>query len=89
KPAEGDRTASEQPSPIRYLNDVLGVYVGDRQPSGKTQVILHGKDRSGPRGGHFVNGKRIVPHEWRSGDNLFIGEVELVAENSIRMQKTG
>ena len=79
KPAQENRTASEQPSPIRYLNDVLGVYVGEKQPNGRTRVILHREDRGGAPEVHFVTGKRVMPHESRSVYALLIGEVELEA----------
>jgi len=80
EPARENRTTSEQPSLIRYLNDLQGVYVGDRQPSGKTRVILHRKDRGGVPEVHFVNGKRIAPRESQSSVyDLSVGEVELEA----------
>jgi hypothetical protein len=35
----------KQPSPIRRFNEFQGVYVGDKQPSGRTRAILHRKGR--------------------------------------------
>jgi len=79
EPAQENRTASEQPSLIRYLNDLQGVYVSDEQPNGKTRVIIHRKDRGGAPEVHFVNGKRMVVRGSRSLYGLLIGEVELEA----------
>lgn len=47
EPAKENRTSSEEPSPIRCFDTIRGVYVGDKQPNGKTRVILHRKDRGG------------------------------------------
>ena len=50
----------QQPSSVHYLSTVLGVYVGDKQPNGETQVILHREDRGGWPEVHFINGKRMM-----------------------------
>ncbi|HUT14597.1 MAG TPA: HEAT repeat domain-containing protein, partial [Thermoguttaceae bacterium] len=75
----------KQPSPIRYFNEFQGVYVGDKQPSGKTRVILHRKNKGDYPEVHLVNGKRLAVRYSPSRSGLVIGEVELQSGQPIEV----
>jgi len=66
----------QEPHLIRYHNEILGVYVGERLPNGKTRIILHRKDRGSPEV-HFVNGVRVEIKGSRPSYGYLIGEVVL------------
>ena len=67
----------KQPSPIRHFNEFQGVYVGDKQPSGKTRVILHRKGQGDSPEVHLVNGKPLAVGRSPRRRGFVIGEVEL------------
>jgi len=75
----------KQPSPIRYFNDFQGVYVGDKQPSGKTRVILHRKGKGDSPEVHIVNGKRLAVGRSPRHRGLVIGEAELKSGQPIEV----
>ena len=62
--ASGAGEQEKHPSPIRYFNEFQGVYVGDKQPNGKTRVILHRKGRRDYPEVHLVKRQTTCPRRF-------------------------
>jgi len=62
---------------IRYSNELLGVYVGDRQESGKTRIFIHRQDKGGSPEAHVVNGELLDRVDSYPFYGLVFGEVAL------------
>jgi len=76
---------NKQSSPIRHFNEFQGVYVGDKQPNGKTRVILHRKNKGDYPEVHLISGKRLAGVENTQQLGLVVGEVELQSGRPIEV----